>query len=131
MNAERLFSVLLVEDSPMMRKRLHALLTEVERLRSIIEAEDVMEAMDACDKFQPDVAIIDIRLKIGTGLDVLDYIRSTIPSCITIIFTSLPAEEVKADCLARGADYCFQKATEFERVVEVLSEIRPESRSPV
>ena len=120
-------SVLIVEDSPVVRRRIRNMLSELSHIRSISEARSAAEAVRNVDAVRPEFVILDVRLAEGTsGLEVLRHIRETSHPCTTIMLTNLAFGEVRQECLALGADHFFNKATEFERVVEVLSSARPE-----
>jgi DNA-binding NarL/FixJ family response regulator len=116
-------SVLIVDDSHLIRSRLCALVQEVSRVKVVQLCRDLPEAFQACDTVKPDVAVIDLRLPGGSGKQVLDYVKATLPSCVIIVLTSLVGADIRQSCLDTGADYFFNKATEFERVVEVLASL--------
>jgi len=123
MTARKSLSVLILEDSDLIRSRLCSLVGEVSAVKFVELCRDVPEALQACATVKPDVAIIDLRLPSGSGIEVLDHLKATLPSCVTIVLTSLGGASIRRGCLDRGADYFFNKATEFERVAEVLASL--------
>ena len=73
-----------------------------------------------------DVAIVDLNLKEGTGLGVIESIRAQhakAPPTI-IVLTNYAFPEFEAACLERGADYFFDKSTQFGAVKVLLQSIR-------
>ena len=73
-----------------------------------------------------DVAIVDLNLKEGTGLGVIESIRAlhaTAPPTI-IVLTNYAFPEFETACLERGADYFFDKSTQFGAVKVLLQSIR-------
>jgi CheY-like chemotaxis protein len=118
-------SVLIVEDSSVVRRRLRSLLTELGSIGPMSEASNAPDAIRKVESARPDYVILDVRLANGTsGLEVLKHIKDISHNCTIIMLTNLAYEEVQQECMSLGADYFFNKATEFERVVEVLSSAR-------
>ncbi len=123
MVAAKSLSVLIVDDSDLVRTRLGSLMQEVSSIRSIRLSRDVREALRACETVQPNLALIDLRLPDGSGIEVLRHLRRTVPACTTILLSTLAAHECRHECLAAGADYFFNKATEFDRLTDVLTSL--------
>jgi DNA-binding NarL/FixJ family response regulator len=121
-------SVLIVEDSVVVRARLRALLAEETDVNVIAEAASAVEAIERFNTHVPDAVVLDLQLASGSGLDVLQRIRQSAPQCVVIMLTNFAQAEFREACRKHGADHFFHKATEFERVVEVLSALA--SRSP-
>ena len=118
-------SVLIVEDSSVVRRRLRSLLTELGSIGPMSEASNAPDAIRKVESARPDYVILDVRLANGTsGLEVLKHIKDISHTCTIIMLTNLAYEEVQQECMSLGADHFFNKATEFERVVEVLSSAR-------
>jgi two-component system response regulator DevR len=123
MRTKRFLSVLLLDDSDLIRSRLCWLVRQVSEVKLVELCRDVPEALQACETVKPDVAVIDLRLPSGSGIEVVNHLKATLPSCVIIVLTSLAGAEVRQTCLAAGAHYFFNKATEFERVAEVLASL--------
>ena len=123
MRARKSLSVLILDDSNLIRSRLCSLVQEIGGIRVVELCRDVPEALQACDAVKPDVAVIDLRLPSGSGIEFLDHLKATLPSCVTIVLTSLTGTDIRRTVLDAGADYFFNKATEFARVAEVLASL--------
>jgi DNA-binding NarL/FixJ family response regulator len=118
--------VFLVEDSASVRERLDDFLSEPGKVEMIgfaaTEADAVREL-----RLQPvDVAIVDLNLKEGTGLGVIESIRAMHLKArpTIIVLTNYAFPEFEAACLERGADYFFDKSTQFGAVKVLLHSIR-------
>jgi len=59
-------------------------------------------------------------MKKGSGADVLSDIKKTSPASKVIMLTNYAYPENRKKCIDRGADYFFDKSTEFQEVVGVL-----------
>lgn len=120
--------VFIVEDSEPMVERLKGVLAELPGIDVVGAASDAASAMDTIRRVAPDAVILDIRLKQGTGLDVLQAIRrEQIPSTV-VMLTNYPYPQYRSWCLRAGADYFFDKATEFEAVRQLFEEMAKSRR---
>jgi len=123
---ERCLRVFLVEDSVSLRERLGDFLTEPGKIEMIGFAATESDAVRELSSQPVDVAIVDLNLKEGTGLGVIESIRAQhakAPPTI-IVLTNYAFPEFEAACLERGADYFFDKSTQFGAVKVLLQSIR-------
>ena len=113
--------VFIADDSIEIRKRIIAMLSDVERIDMIGQAENVQDAISSIHELNPDVVILDIRMPGGSGIDVLKTIekRNRIP--VVIMLTNYPRSQYRNKCLDAGADFFFDKSREFEKVIEVVN----------
>ena len=58
----------------------------------------------------------------GSGIDVLKHIKKDNPDLIAIMLTNYPYPQYRKRSIERGADFFFDKSTEFEMVLEVLKQ---------
>ena len=112
--------ILIADDSLVVRDRLVALLTEVRGVEVVAQAKDATEATNLATELRPDVAILDVRMPNGSGADVVREIKQLRPTPKVIVLTNYPHPENRKKCIERGADYFFDKSTEFKKVVAVL-----------
>ena len=117
--------VFIADDSAVMRERLIEMLSELPEIEIISQAEDGLQATNIITKLNPDVVILDIRMPRGNGIDVLQNIKKNNPALIVIMLTNYPYPQYRKKCMKAGADYFFDKATEFEKVTEVLKKLVP------
>jgi len=69
------FRILIVDDHPLIREGVAAMLGRQSDLEVCGEASDVNEAIAQVTLLNPDLVILDISLKAGTGLDVIKQLR--------------------------------------------------------
>lgn len=112
--------VLIADDSAVVRERLLQFLHDVDGVEVVGQAKDAMEAKFMAERLKPDVAILDLRMPKGSGADVLQDIKKLQPSPRVIMLTNYSHPENRQKCIDRGADYFFDKSTEFQKVVSVL-----------
>jgi DNA-binding NarL/FixJ family response regulator len=113
--------VLIADDSVIVRERLVSMLSEFSGIEIVGQARDATEAIDAIRRLRPDVVILDIRMPGGSGIDVLRAIkkgRKAVPR--VIMLTNFPYSQYRKKCMDAGADFFFDKSSEFENVAHVL-----------
>ncbi len=115
--------VFIADDSQVIRERLSALLSDIEGIEVIGEAQDGFEARDGILTLKPDVVILDIRMPGRNGIDVLRDIKESNPDIMVIILTNYPYPQYRRRCMEKGADYFFDKSNEFEKVIEIIEQL--------
>lgn len=114
-------NVVVVDDSDIIRDRITILLSEVPAVNIVGYADNPLTATDLILKTNPDVVILDIFLAGGSGIHVLKNIRGKGMMSKVIMLTNYAQEEYRKKCFEEGADFFFDKSTEFDRVVEIIS----------
>lgn len=112
--------ILIADDSAIVRERLAHLLSEVEGVQVIGHARDGVEARELARKLKPDVAILDLRMPMISGADLLREMKRLTPAPTVIMLTNYAHPENRKRCIDGGADYFFDKSTEFRKVLLVL-----------
>ncbi len=107
-----------MDDSPGVRTRLVAMLLEVPGA-DVSEAAGADEALEVIVRTKPQLVVLDLHLPGRNGLDLLPEIKSLPMAPVVVILTSHPTEHHERQCLARGADFFFDKSRDFGRVVEI------------
>ena len=115
--------VLLVEDNARLAIELQAALEDLAQARVVGTAEAEAEACAWMDSRTQacDVAIIDVFLKKGSGLGVLEHIATYRQPPQRVVLTNYATRDMRSRCRALGADAVFDKSTEFEELVEWLA----------
>lgn len=112
--------VAIADDSAVIRERLLQKLAQIEGIQMAWQAQSAAEAIAAFQRLKPEVAILDIQMPDGSGIEVLAHIKKESPQTTVIMLTNYPMPPFRTCCLKAGADYFFDKSTEFEKVFEVL-----------
>lgn len=123
MNPTNPIKVLIADDSLLVRRRLARLLTGKEGLEISGMAQNALDTLDQFRELQPDVVILDIQMPGGSGIDVLEQIKKEDPFCIAIMLTNYSSPEFRNRCMKIGAEFFFEKHSEFEKVAEVIGDI--------
>ena len=117
--------VFVVEDSSLIRKRIIDNVTALGNFKVVGYAEAEQEAVDAIARTQPDVVITDIRLKQGSGIEVVKHIRAQSKERAPKIYvlTNYAYPEYRRQCSLVGADGFFDKSAEYERFLNTLQAV--------
>jgi DNA-binding NarL/FixJ family response regulator len=95
--------ILLVDDHPVVRHGLRALLGLLPDWEVIDEAEDGSEALDKVQRLNPDVVVLDISMPKMGGLEACRLIRETAPKCEILILTQHDSPQMLREALDAGA----------------------------
>jgi DNA-binding NarL/FixJ family response regulator len=95
--------VFLLDDHEVVRKGLRALLEACEDIEVVGEADTVAEALVRIPEAQPNVAILDVRLPDGSGVEVCREVRSTTPDIACVMLTSYADDEALIASIMAGA----------------------------
>ena len=114
-------NVFLVEDSAPIRARLAEMLDAMDGVSIVGEANAPAAAIEGILRTHPDSVVLDFRLLGGTGLEVLRRICPLDPGIVFIILTDHAEPQYRKVCMQAGASYFLDKATEFEKVRDVIA----------
>lgn len=98
-----MLTVFLVDDHEMVRRGVAELLNEEDDLTVIGQAALVSEALARIPALRPDVAVLDIRLPDGNGVELCRELRSRLPGLQCLMLTSFTDEQAMMDAILAGA----------------------------
>jgi DNA-binding NarL/FixJ family response regulator len=113
--------VFLVEDSAAIRERVAAMLEATPNAELVGHAADAEGAIRDILAGTPDVVLLDISLAGGSGFDVLRAVRPQAPQIDFYVLSNVSAYPYRQLADTLGARGFFDKATEFERVRELIA----------
>jgi DNA-binding NarL/FixJ family response regulator len=119
--------VLIVEDNSVIRHNLAGALEELAPVTVVGHAEGAAAATALLSEEPPpcDLAIVDVFLRDGTGLDVLRTLREQGSPVTRVVLTNYATPEVRKQCLALGADRVFDKSADIEALVAYCIDLAP------
>ena len=117
------YSVLLVDDHPIVRQGLALLIDREADLSVCGEAEGAHTAFHAIETLQPDIVVLDISLSGPDGLDVLKEIRMK-SAALPVLILSMHDESIYAERAMRaGANGYIMKQEATEKVLVAIRRI--------
>lgn len=96
-------NVFVVDDHELVRRGLIDLISAENDLTVIGQAGSVKETLEEIAKVQPDVAVLDVRLPDGNGIELCREIRSIYPNMQVLMLTSFSDDEALLGAILGGA----------------------------
>lgn len=118
-----MLKIFLVDDSPLVRQRIAALVGAIQAVEIVGEAEEASDALSGIAATNADVVVVDLRLTGGSGMDVLAGLAQSSRPVITIVLTNYSSAAIREACLSAGANYFFDKTSEFNLARDVIKSI--------
>lgn len=115
--------VLIVDDNVSYTERMVEILSEDFQRVKFYTAGNFDEAVHCINKVDLQVAMLDINLPGKSGIDILNYIKSTNKPCRVIMITNQAFDSYRIKCLELGADYFLVKTSDFEKIPSLLAEM--------
>jgi len=120
---KKLLKIFITDDSEVILKKIPEMLSDIENVQIVGQAQTIVDTLRLVRELTPDIIILDIRLPGESGIDILKSIKAENLVPIVIIFTNYPFPEYQQRCHELGADYFYDKSTEFNRLLETVREI--------
>ncbi|MEP6559886.1 MAG: response regulator transcription factor [Nakamurella sp.] len=98
-----MLTVFLVDDHEVVRRGINDLLEAENDLTIIGQAGSFAEALARIPALRPDVAVLDVRLPDGNGVELCRELRSRMPGLNCLILTSYTEEQAMLDAILAGA----------------------------
>jgi DNA-binding NarL/FixJ family response regulator len=115
--------VLIVDDHPAVREGLALRIGNQADMAVCGEAADVGDALKVLAETQPDVAVVDIQLKTGDGLDLVKRIKSHNDSVRILVWSVYPDKLYAERALKAGALGYINKEHTTGRIVEAIRRV--------
>ncbi len=95
--------IFLVDDHEIVRRGIADLIEDEPDLHVVGEAASVSEALARVPKVQVDVAVLDVRMPDGNGVELCRDLRSQVPDLNCLMLTSYADDEALFDAIMAGA----------------------------
>ena len=115
--------VFIVDDSRAFREELINLLSKLKEVEIVGQTQDSVKAMEAIQRLKPDAVILGIPISGGNGIRLVKNIKKDKLAPIVIILTHYPYRQYRKKYMDAGADFFFDKSTEFEKIIDVLKKL--------
>jgi DNA-binding NarL/FixJ family response regulator len=116
-------SVFLLDDHEVVRRGLRELLEAEGEIAVVGEAATVAEARSRIASVRPDVAILDVRLPDGDGVEVCREVRSAMPGVACLMLTSFADDEALFAAIMAGASGYLLKQIKGESLVDAVRRV--------
>ena len=108
-------AVFIADDSVPITEMLREFLTEPGRIEIVGIAESGEQAVDEIRRLKPDVVVLDLQLKTGSGADVIRAVRALreLDNVQIMVTSNHTSPQLRAGCLELGANGYFDKVKEL------------------
>ncbi|NJM31775.1 MAG: response regulator [Limnobacter sp.] len=117
--------IVLVEDRPQMLKLLEEMLNAIDGVEIVATAASETTGLEALQSSRPDLAIIDLELGDGNGLNILKswYGQGTANKKVEIVvFSNYANVVIQKRCIAQGATAFFDKSFQLDELLEFVKQ---------
>lgn len=114
--------LLVVDDSELIRSRLVSMLKALPGVREISSAGTLQQALYTVSHFLPSLVILDLNLPDGNAVKIIPMLRRMAPDMRIVVLTNDASAYNREHSLEAGADWFFDKSTEFEQALELLKQ---------
>jgi len=114
------YSVLVVDDHPLLRRGICQLITSDSDFTLFGEAGSGLDALSSIEENEPDIVLLDLNMKGMTGLDTLNALRQEGVTSRIVILTVSDAKQDVIRLVRAGADGYLLKDTEPDLLLEKL-----------
>jgi DNA-binding NarL/FixJ family response regulator len=115
--------VLSVDDHPLLREGLAALVNHEPDMTIVAEATNGTDAMRAFRAHRPDATVTDLRLPDMSGIDALVAIRKEFPDARVVVLTTFEGDAEIARAFKEGAAGYFLKTTPPKDLLEAIRHV--------
>jgi two-component system OmpR family response regulator len=117
-----MMKLLVLDDSELIRSRLVGWLQAIHGMSEIDTAGTLEQALRCVERVLPTLAILDLHLPDGNTTQILPALKQLAPGMQIAMLTNDASEFNRNKCLQSGADWFFDKSTEFEKVLNLVKE---------
>ena len=118
-----LITVFLVDDHELVRRGVAEILDDEPDMTVVGQASSYSGALARIPALRPDVAVLDVRLPDGNGVELCRELRDKLPDLSCLMLTSFTDEQAMIDAVLAGADGYVIKDIEGLRLVDAIRRV--------
>ena len=117
--------VFIADDSQPVADMLTELISEPGRIEVVGVGDTESATMESIRRLKPDVVVLDLQLKTGSGTDVIRAVRSdpSLAALRVLVTSNHTSPQLKAGCIELGAEAYYDKVKELGELAAKLAEI--------
>ncbi len=112
--------VVLADDHGVVRRGIREFLTEAGDIQVVSEADNGAQALELIEQHRPDVAVLDVQMPEGTGIEVTRHLREKCMDLGILILTAYDDPPYIRAAIDAGANGYVLKSSEAEEIVEAV-----------
>ena len=123
MNPSQPIRILLADDHPVVRQGLALILENEVDMTVVGQANNGIEAVTLFSQLRPDVALLDLRMPLRSGVEAIATIRAQCPSACIILLTTYDGDEDIYQGLKAGAKAYLLKDTGCDEILATIRKV--------
>lgn len=129
--APRPLRVYICDDSQPVVEMLTELINEPGKVEIVGVGATESAAIESIRQLEPDVVVLDLQLKVGSGANVIRAVRASpeLASVILVVTSNHTSPQMRAGCLELGADDFFDKVKEIGALTARITQLANERSS--
>jgi len=120
---------IIIDDSKIIGERLSMMFNEIDGVAFAGQGTCASEGLDLMHACKPDFVTLDISLPDISGIEIIEDIKRINPEACIAVLTNYPYPSYRQRCAELGADYFFDKKSEFTKLCETLAELAKRKKS--
>lgn len=113
-------SVMIVDDQPIVRDGLKLILSLSDEINVLCTASNGEEAVELCEKYEPDIILMDIRMPVMDGVKATGIIKERYPKVKIIVLTTFDDDSFIFEALKNGASSYLLKDVESGELINTI-----------
>ena len=123
MSKEPQIRILSVDDHPLLREGLAAMIDSQSDMVLVAQASNAQEAIQQFRKHQPDITLMDLRLPDQSGIDAMVAVRAEFPEARVIVLTTFEGDVEIQRALQAGARGYILKSMPAKELMEAIRQV--------
>ena len=115
--------VLAVDDHPLIREGIAALISSQPDMRLVAEAASATQAINKFHELRPDITLMDLQLPDMSGIDAISAIRLECPTARIIVLTTYGGDSLAERALKAGARAYLLKGSVRRDLVDIIRSV--------
>ena len=109
--------ILIVDDSPLIRKTLRETLERHEGWQVCGQAANGREGIERAQQLKPDLVVLDLSMPVMNGVEAARELKRLLPSAPLLMFTSFETARLKTEALSAGVSAIVSKLESVQALV--------------
>lgn len=114
--------VLLVEDSMLTVEHIGEAFAELPLRMQVKVAQSQNEALAIVEDFNPEIVVLDLKLKGGNGFRVLKELRTSEVKTLVVVMTNYALPNYKKYAMLLGADHFLDKSFDLPKLKSIVAD---------